>query len=1702
MVATILELTYNLALLVALSVLSGFIRQRRSHPAWGAILQGLLFGGAAVIGMMKPLVLGPGLIFDGRSVMLSLCGLFFGPVAVGVAGVIALLYRTLLGGTGFHMGGLVIASSALLGLGFHHLWLRRGQSLTAGRLWRLGLLVHVVMILLMFTLPAGTGLVVIKRLGLPILLAYPLVTVLIGKVLASQEAGMRSVAALKESEAKHRLLIENSHDIIYTLTPEGVFTFVSPAWTALLGHPINQVVGQPFEPFLHRDDVALCQAWLQKVIETGERQEGVEYRVQHLDGSWRWHTSSAVPTRNEKGSVTGFEGTARDITERKAAEEALHEKNAELERYFSSSLDLLCIADAGGHFIRLNPEWEKALGYSLQDLEGRSFLELVHPEDMEGTLAAMSKLGAQEQVLSFENRYRCKDGSYRWIEWRSQPQGNLVYAAARDITERKQAEDALRSSENRFKTMFNEAPLGIALIDSCTGHIHAVNPVFAHIAGRSTEEMADINWIDITHPDDVQEDLDNMARMNAGEIPGFQMRKRYLHPDGEAVWIHMTIAPVRVEAHAAPRHLCMIMDITERNRTDEALRESEQKYRALFDGAGDAIFIHNAERMLAVNPLACERLGYTQPELLAMPPSAVDTPEQSQYVPERTASLLAQGHLTFETEHQRKNGSRVPTEAISRMITWEGHPAIMSICRDITERKQAQDALDAESAALTSVIDNNPLSIQVLDREGRTLKTNRAHTTLFGATPPPDYSVFSDPLVEAQGLSALWEKLRVGEVVFFPEFHYNAHDLLPEFPDVPVWVRMVGFSILGKDGQPERNVLMHEDVTQQRLAEQALRESEAQFRSYVDHAPIGVFVCDEKGRYLQVNPAATTITGYASEELLALSIPDTLPPESVAFAANAFKDVTETGRTSAEFAFRRKNGQIGMWALEGVRLSPTRFMGLVTDITERKKAEEELTHSKEALMRQNAVLSALLKSIPIGVFMVEAPSGKPLVANEMACELLGRGILPNVSKENLSEVYSSYKMDTQDRYPLEEMPIIRGMNGEASHVDDMMVERPDGTQALLEVFGSPVTDDQGRVWASVVSFLDITERKVAEQALGESEQKYRTLIDHLSAGIVVHGPDTGILLSNGMASTLLGLTAEQMQGKTAMDPRWCFLEEDGSAMPLSEYPVNRVFASGEGFQSQVVGIRHPERAELTWVLCNAYPVRDAKGWVVQAVITFTDITDRRRAEEALRLTRFSIENASDSMYWVTPDGRILDVNETGCRSLGYSRTELLALTVPELDVYLDAGDWPGHFAELRQLGSMTFESEQRHRDGRLIPVEVVENYLKFGEEEWNCAIIRDITDRKQAEEALHLSEQKFRTLFENLTEGVALHELVRDVAGKILDYRLLDVNPAYQHHTGLEALTAPGRLGTEIYETEVPPFLEEFSQVALGGEPYAFETFFPPLDKHFRISVISPKPGQFATVFEDITDRKRREEELKQKNAEMERFTYMISHDLKSPLVTVRTFLGYLEQDLEQGKAERVVKDMGFIRDATGKMGRLLEDLLEVSRVGRVVNPLVRVTLADLIQEALAAVAVAISTRGVAIQVEVPLVTFLGDRPRLEELWQNLVENAVKYMGDQPCPRIELGVEGTGADTVFFVRDNGQGIDPRFQDKVFGLFEQLDTASEGTGLGLALVKRIVELYEGRIWLESEGLGQGTCFRFTLPLALKVTPKNRKEGARP
>jgi len=227
-------------------------------------------------------------------------------------------------------------------------------------------------------------------------------------------------------------------------------------------------------------------------------------------------------------------------------------------------------------------------------------------------------------------------------------------------------------------------------------------------------------------------------------------------------------------------------------------------------------------------------------------------------------------------------------------------------------------------------------------------------------------------------------------------------------------------------------------------------------------------------------------------------------------------------------------------------------------------------------------------------------------------------------------------------------------------------------------------------------------------------------------------------------------------------------------------------------------------------------------------------------------------------------------------------------------------------------------------------------------------------------------------------------------------------------------------------------------------------------------------------------------EDLGRRNEELRRFTYTVSHDLRSPLVTVNGFLGMLERDVQRGDVSRATEDIRRIRYATDTMERLLRELLELSRVGRLANRPEHVSLAELAQEAAQLVAGRLSERGVHLEIDPDLPEVFGDRARLREVLQNLLDNAVKFMGDQPEPRIDVGCRPGTDPVVCYVEDNGIGIEERHRETVFGLFDRLDTAMEGTGLGLALVKRIVEAHGGQVWVESEGAGRGSTFCFTVP----------------
>jgi PAS domain S-box-containing protein len=366
---------------------------------------------------------------------------------------------------------------------------------------------------------------------------------------------------------------------------------------------------------------------------------------------------------------------------------------------------------------------------------------------------------------------------------------------------------------------------------------------------------------------------------------------------------------------------------------------------------------------------------------------------------------------------------------------------------------------------------------------------------------------------------------------------------------------------------------------------------------------------------------------------------------------------------------------------------------------------------------------------------------------------------------------------------------------------------------------------------------------------------------------------------------------------------------------------------------------------------------------------------------------------------------------------------------------------------------------------------------------------QEIKERLRAEMDLQRERDFAVQVMNTLGQGVAVSSL-----DSVYEY----INPAYAAMLGYKPEEMVGVLSDNFVHPDDLERLDRETSRRHVGEATTYELRLLHKDRHIVHALITGVPryangkiiGAIAAVT-DLTERKRTEIErenllaqMEAKHAELERFTYTVSHDLKSPLVTIAGFLGYLETDLQNGSFEKAARSFNRIRDATKKMQRLLDELLELSRIGRIVNPPENVPFGELVRETLELVEGQLREKQVEVRVEASFPVVHVDRVRMVEVIQNLVANSVKFMGKQSAPLIEIGCKDENGKTVFFVRDNGVGIAPQYHERIFGLFNKLDALSDGTGIGLALVKRIIEVHGGKIWVQSEP-GKGASFFFTL-----------------
>jgi PAS domain S-box-containing protein len=278
-------------------------------------------------------------------------------------------------------------------------------------------------------------------------------------------------------------------------------------------------------------------------------------------------------------------------------------------------------------------------------------------------------------------------------------------------------------------------------------------------------------------------------------------------------------------------------------------------------------------------------------------------------------------------------------------------------------------------------------------------------------------------------------------------------------------------------------------------------------------------------------------------------------------------------------------------------------------------------------------------------------------------------------------------------------------------------------------------------------------RKINEEKerTEESEEKYRFMFENMAQGILLQSANGSIVDANPALIEMFGLSKDELLGRTSIDPRWKIIHEDGTDFPGSEHPSWKAIETGQAIKDVMAGVFNPRKNEYTWLHINAFPIfklEEEKPF--QSFVTMHDITERIKAEKALQMTRYSFDHASDQLFWITADARIVDVNDSACQILGYSREELLQLTIPDIDVNFNAQMWSQHFNDLRQNGSIKFESTQITKNGRQFPIEGVANYIKFGDEELNFSFVRDITERKLTEQALIKNQEDLQTKNERL----------------------------------------------------------------------------------------------------------------------------------------------------------------------------------------------------------------------------------------------------------------------------------------------------------------------------------------------------------------
>ncbi len=608
------------------------------------------------------------------------------------------------------------------------------------------------------------------------------------------------------------------------------------------------------------------------------------------------------------------------------------------------------------------------------------------------------------------------------------------------------------------------------------------------------------------------------------------------------------------------------------------------------------------------------------------------------------------------------------------------------------------------------------------------------------------------------------------------------------------------------------------------------------------------------------------------------------------------------------------------------------------------------------------------------------------------------------------------------------------------------------------------------------------------------ELHFRSMMDRMLEGVQIIGHDWRYLYVNEALVRQGGYTWEQLDGHTMME-MYPGLEQTPVFHSLNECMTSRV---SKHFETEFTF----PGGHTTWFALHIQPI--PQGIFVLSI----DVTSRKLAEDKLKSSeaeyRSLIEQATDAIFISNSNGQYTDVNESACRLLGYTKEELLRLTVSDLLGVEETAAAPPRFDELKNGHSILSHRNLRAKDGRMIAVEINGKMLSNGK---MLGMVRDISERKETEakvlrmneelekkvaerttelqsniQLLKESEEKFQKAFESSAAGITI--------ARISDTRFLDVNEAFCKMVGYSKSEVIGRTLIELklvmdmpdragilHQLQQEGFVRDIEMAIRSKTGQRFDVLV-------SIDTIHLHGEPYAiNVIYDITRRKEAERQLELANKELESFSYSVSHDLRAPL---RSILGYTHF-LNEGYAAKLdsegVRLLATITRNGEKMNRLIEELLRFARLGRQEMEKVSMDFNSIIHGVVQSLGDAV--KNVEFNIR-PLPKVVGDPSLLTQVWTNLISNAVKYSSKKEKPQIEIGSLAGDGETVFYIKDNGAGFDMQYAERLFEVFQRMHSPKdfEGTGIGLSLVKRIINRHGGRVWADAK-VNEGATFYFTL-----------------